>query len=78
MIFGWMSWPAVNAAYTELYCAFSDDLADKSGQWVIPWGRIGKIREDLVKSTLAKNEGGKGLGDQFHVWCEDQIREFET
>ncbi len=72
-----MSHSPVKGAYTELYCGFSDDLADKSGQWIIPWGRVGPIREDLALSTLSKEEGGNGLGEEFWDWCQRQIREFE-
>ena len=73
-----MSHSPVNGAYTELYCALSDDLADKSGQWVIPWGRMSNIREDLAASTLSTAEGGTGVGDEFWIWCSEQIRPFET
>ncbi|KAI8682115.1 N-acetyltransferase domain-containing protein [Fusarium keratoplasticum] len=58
--FGWMSWDPVYGAYTELFAGFSQDITpENSGCWVIPWGRIAPVRDDIRAS--AEN----GLGEKF-------------
>ncbi|KAJ4182293.1 short-chain alcohol dehydrogenase [Fusarium falciforme] len=69
--FGWMSWDPVYGAYTELFAGFSPDITpENSGCWVIPWGRIAPVREDIRAS--AEN----GLGEKFWDWCERETWEY--
>ncbi|KAH8892089.1 NAD(P)-binding protein [Thozetella sp. PMI_491] len=78
-VFGWISWDPVYGAYTELFAGFSDSitLAD-SGCWVIPWGRITPIRQDIHDAGMSDSEGVKGLGSKFWDWCEKQVEPFRA
>ncbi|CAM1510828.1 Fc.00g083410.m01.CDS01 [Cosmosporella sp. VM-42] len=74
MAFGWMSWPPINGAYTELYAGFSREITmESSGSWVIPWGRIHPVRPDIRHSATPLSEGGTGLGTRFWDWSEKQV-----
>ncbi|KAM0421123.1 hypothetical protein ACHAPT_011015 [Fusarium lateritium] len=70
-IFGWISWDPQYGAYSELFAGFSPEITpENSGCWVIPWGRISPIRDDIRES--AEN----GLGEKFWEWCERETWEF--
>lgn len=66
---------AIYGAYTELYAGLSPDVTlEKSGSYIIPWGRIrpneATPRQDLIKSGDSKEEGGLDYGNKFWAWCE--------
>ncbi|KAJ5942468.1 hypothetical protein N7516_002636 [Penicillium verrucosum] len=70
---------AIYGAYTELYAGLSPDVTlEKSGSYIIPWGRIrpneATPRQDLIKAGDTKEEGGSRLwqdyGNKFWAWCE--------
>ncbi|KAJ3533293.1 hypothetical protein NM208_g8049 [Fusarium decemcellulare] len=64
MIFGWLSWDPRYGAYTELFAGFSPDITlENSGCWVIPWGRISPVRQDIQDSA------SNGVGERFWAWC---------
>ncbi|CAM1505936.1 Fc.00g115730.m01.CDS01 [Cosmosporella sp. VM-42] len=70
-------YPSIMGAYTELYAGLSADITiDKSGSWVIPFGRIYPIRKDLVSATKTTAEGGNGTGTKFWEWTEDQVKDY--
>ncbi|KAI1820734.1 short-chain dehydrogenase [Xylaria intraflava] len=72
-----MAYPPVLGAHTELYAGFSPDITlEKTGSWVIPFGRIAKIRKDLMEATLSKEEGGNGNAAKFWDWTERQVKEY--
>ncbi|KAH7268892.1 hypothetical protein B0J15DRAFT_545736 [Fusarium solani] len=66
-----MSHPAVYGAYTELYAGWSKDITlEKTGAWVIPWGRFGQLRDDIEKGCE------NGVSAKFWAWCEAESKEF--
>lgn len=66
-----MSHPATYGAYTELYAGWSKDITlEKTGAWVIPWGRIGHLRDDIEKGCE------NGVSAKFWAWCEAESNEF--
>ncbi|KAI1437387.1 short-chain dehydrogenase [Xylaria sp. CBS 124048] len=69
--------PPVRGAYTELYAGFSTDITmEKTGCWVIPFGRTAEIRKDLREARLPKEEGGNGNAARFWKWTEDQVKPY--
>ncbi|TFA99041.1 hypothetical protein CCMA1212_009081 [Trichoderma ghanense] len=69
--------PPINGAYSELFCGLSPEAtADKSGSYVIPWGRFARIREDIENGTKSPKEGGSGLGKIWYDWCMEQVAPF--
>ncbi|RYP75977.1 hypothetical protein DL771_002049 [Monosporascus sp. 5C6A] len=69
--------PPVYGAYTELFAGLSPEVTlEKSGGWVVPWGRFDSIREDLVVSSRSKAEGGTGVAEEFWKWSEEQIKPY--
>ena len=70
-------YPAVNGAYTELWAALSPDLTpERSGAYVLPWGRIGGFRADIEAALKAPSEGGTGVAAKFVSWCEKQTEDY--
>ncbi|KAI1125037.1 short-chain dehydrogenase [Nemania abortiva] len=71
------TYPAVNGAYTELFAALSDEVnLENSGAWIIPWGRIGNIRWDLLEGSRPEEEGGTGFAQRFWKWSEEQTSRY--
>ncbi|KAK7397651.1 short-chain alcohol dehydrogenase [Neonectria punicea] len=70
-------YPPINGAYTELFAGLSPDISiEKTGTWVVPWGRFVPIRSDLQQGSLTEAEGGTGMAEKFWAWSEDQIKPF--
>lgn len=60
-------------AYTELYAGLAPDV--RSGDYVIPWGRKGKVPYHIVQST--QDEDGKAsVSKRFFEWCERQVQPY--
>ncbi|GFP52851.1 short-chain dehydrogenase/reductase [Trichoderma asperellum] len=71
--------PPINGAYSELFCGLSPEVtAEKSGSYVIPWGRIAKIREDIENGSRSIQEGGTGMAEKWYDWCFERIEPFMT
>ncbi|KAH7200768.1 hypothetical protein BKA60DRAFT_174654 [Fusarium oxysporum] len=69
--------PTIFGAYTELFAALSPEVTlEKSGWWIIPWGRFGSIRKDLEKAAKSHEEGSTGIAEQFWNWCEEQVKPY--
>lgn len=69
--------PAHYGGYTELYAACSPDLTTKdNGAFIIPWGRIGHLRSDMIKAEKSKEEGGTGESQRFWEWCEKENKAY--
>ncbi|KAI3339761.1 hypothetical protein F4824DRAFT_36535 [Ustulina deusta] len=67
----------INGAYTELFAGLSPDVTmEKSGAWIVPFGRFMRPRKDLKEATKTKAEGGSGIAKEFWEWNEEQIRPF--
>ncbi|KAK3361117.1 putative estradiol 17 beta-dehydrogenase [Lasiosphaeria ovina] len=70
-------YPPPMGAATELFAALSPDVTmEKSGSWVIPFGRFGNLRPDLLNATKLEDEGGTGGTAKFWEWTEEQIKEY--
>lgn len=60
-------------ALTELYAGFSDAIGtDNNGVYIIPWGRIGKIRQD-IEAGFHNRSTGKKLWDILEKETEDYV-----
>ncbi|KAF4612460.1 hypothetical protein G7Y89_g15617 [Cudoniella acicularis] len=69
--------PPVMGAYTELFAGLSPEVTiEKSGEWIVPWGRFMKIRKDLLEASKSEKEGGSGIAERFWEWNEEQIKDF--
>ncbi|KAI0412979.1 hypothetical protein F5X98DRAFT_353387 [Xylaria grammica] len=67
----------INGAYTELFAGLSPDVTmEKSGGWIVPFGRFMHPRKDLKEATKTKEEGGSGIAQEFWEWNEQQVRPF--
>ncbi|KAI1413036.1 short-chain dehydrogenase [Hypoxylon sp. FL1857] len=70
-------YPAINGAYTELFAGLSSEVTpEKSGSWVVPWGRFGDIRKDLIQGSRPQSEGGSGIAEKFWEWTEEQVKPY--
>ncbi|UQC87177.1 uncharacterized protein CLUP02_12679 [Colletotrichum lupini] len=60
-----------HGAYSELFAACSLDVSvEKSGSYIIPWGRFGCIPGDIAEGMKPPSSGEKSLGTKFWYWCE--------
>ncbi|KAH8812967.1 short-chain dehydrogenase [Xylogone sp. PMI_703] len=67
----------VYGAYTEMFAGLSPDItADVNGCYVIPWGRIAKLKANLEEATRSKEEGGTGAASRFYYWCEAEVARY--
>ena len=70
----------MKGAYTELFAGLSPDVnletAKDLGTWIIPFGRLSRIREDLAIACEAAVEKDEGHVVEFFTWCEEQLKEF--
>ncbi|PMD26405.1 short-chain dehydrogenase [Hyaloscypha hepaticicola] len=70
-------YPPIYGAYTLLFAGLSEEVTvEKSGDWVVPWGRFMSIRGDLVLASKSVTEGGTGIARAFWEWSEEQIRSY--
>ncbi|EOO01358.1 putative short-chain dehydrogenase protein [Phaeoacremonium minimum UCRPA7] len=76
-IAGLVVYPVVNGAYTELFAGLSPEITmEKTGSWIIPFGRFYPLRPDLEKATKLEAEGGTGGNYKFWEWNEDQVKSY--
>ncbi|KAF1919293.1 short-chain dehydrogenase [Ampelomyces quisqualis] len=67
-LLGFMLYPPVNGAYTELFAGLSPEVATaKKGTWVVHFGRIMPLRKDLADG---------GHGKEFWEWSEKQVERY--
>ena len=72
-----LQYAPIYGAYTELYGGLSSDISiDETGAWLMPWGRIGRLRHDIELAGKTEEEGGSGIAEDFWVWSEKQVREY--
>ncbi|KAH9983740.1 hypothetical protein F4779DRAFT_612442 [Xylariaceae sp. FL0662B] len=69
--------PPVLGAYTELFAGLSPDVTtERSGEYVIPWGRFQQPRKDLVAGSRSTEEGGTAVAERFWHWSEVQVKSY--
>jgi retinol dehydrogenase-12 len=72
-----MLYTPIHGAYTELFAGLSPTVTpEQNGAWVIPWGRFGVPRKDLVLAAKEESEGGLGTAKKFWEWSEEQVKEY--
>jgi len=72
-----ISYNAIYGAYTELAGGFSPEVTlENNGAWIIPWGRVGNLRQDILDGARSKEEGGTGNAEAFWNWSEEQVRPY--
>ncbi|KAI1109634.1 short-chain dehydrogenase [Nemania sp. NC0429] len=66
------------AALTQLYAGLSEEITlEKSGSYIIPWGRVStQLRDDLVDATKLPSEGGSGRAKEFWDFCADKTSDY--
>lgn len=68
---------AIQGAYTELFAGLSPDLNLETlkdmDTWVIPFGRLGKVRPDLVSACRTAVDEQSGNVVEFFAWCDEQL-----
>ncbi|CAI7609154.1 hypothetical protein N7533_000553 [Penicillium manginii] len=58
----------INGAYTELFAGISDKITEENnGGWVSPFGKLEKVRKDLVEPAL---------GEKFWDWTLEQVKPY--
>ncbi|OQE44841.1 hypothetical protein PENCOP_c002G05341 [Penicillium coprophilum] len=58
----------INGAYTELFAGLSDTITEEdNGAWVSPFGKLEKVRKDLVDPQL---------GEEFWNWSLEQVKPY--
>ena len=70
-----MHYHPVKGAYTQLFAGLSPDLV-KPGSYVLPWGRVGPICDDLQMAARPESVGGGDLTREFWDWSEKQVERF--
>ncbi|KAJ9610836.1 short-chain alcohol dehydrogenase [Cladophialophora chaetospira] len=67
-------YPVIYGAYTEIYSGLAPELTlqKDQGGYIIPWGREGSVRPDLIDE--AKKESGQA--SRLFEWCERVTKEF--
>ncbi|KAI1442349.1 short-chain dehydrogenase [Annulohypoxylon stygium] len=70
-------YPVINGAYTELFAGLSSEVTlERSGDWVVPWGRFADIRKDILQGSKPLSEGGTGIAQKFWDWNEEQVKPY--
>lgn len=73
-----MTYPPVNGAYTELFAGLSPEgAALEQSEWIIPFGRVGNLRKDLVETVKEQGNGPvSGRAAEFWEWTEEQVKAY--
>lgn len=66
-----MSHPPRFGALTELYAGLSEDVAERNGCFVVPFGHVGGTLSKVEEGILQRNSGTK-------LWdlCNEKVRDF--
>lgn len=69
--------PPIYGAYSELYASLSPELKEKhNGGYILAWGRVADMQEDVAKGLKSKSEGGTGAAKIFLEYCDRETRAF--
>ncbi|KAJ3549262.1 hypothetical protein NM208_g590 [Fusarium decemcellulare] len=67
----------IYGAYTEVFAGLSPGVtAEDSGRYIMPWGRFGLVKDDLVAAMKSRVEGGTGGAERFWEFCEEATKPF--
>ncbi|KAI9733058.1 MAG: hypothetical protein M1834_003603 [Cirrosporium novae-zelandiae] len=66
------NYDVVYGAYTELYAGLSEDISqENNGAYLIPWGRVGAARPDIMEGFEKR-----GTGKRLWEYCEKEVQHF--
>lgn len=64
-----MLYDASYGGLTELFGGLSPEITPQhNGTYIIPWGRFGTVRKDIVDADTGR----------FWQWCEDQVQKYDV
>ncbi|KAM5346104.1 hypothetical protein ACJ41O_009109 [Fusarium nematophilum] len=67
----------IYGAYTEIFAGLSPKVTvEDSGRYIMPWGRFGLVKDDLVAAMKSKAEGGTGGAERFWEFCDEATKPF--
>ncbi|KAJ4288087.1 short-chain alcohol dehydrogenase [Kalmusia sp. IMI 367209] len=70
-------YPVKFGAYTELFAGWSPEITkEKSGCYVLPWGRIGGYNSGLEKAVKRVEDGGEGKAEKLWEVCWEICRPY--
>jgi len=61
-------YPASNGALTQLWGGLMPETIQHNGQFLIPWARVGRTREEAYDPEI---------GDRLWKWLQEQVTKFE-
>ncbi|KAH6895400.1 hypothetical protein B0T10DRAFT_545094 [Thelonectria olida] len=68
----------IKGAYTELFAGLSPDINAEAlhelDAWVIPFGRVAKMRPDLAGACKEAVDDQSGHVVDFYSWCDEQLK----
>lgn len=74
---GLMCHPTIFGAYTEIFAATSPEVTiEKTGAYIIPWGRFGVMGSEVTKAIKDPKEGGNGNMRRFWDWSTEQVKPY--
>ncbi|KAF1349820.1 hypothetical protein BDV97DRAFT_389916 [Delphinella strobiligena] len=78
LFLSWMMYPTTNGAYTELWAGWSMEAGkeENNARYIWPWGRFGKIREDINVALKGVPDGGTGKAAKLWEWCERETKPY--
>jgi retinol dehydrogenase-12 len=69
--------PAVYAAYSELYAAYSPDVKpEQNGGHLMAWGRPADMPPYIAEGFKSESEGGTGVAEKFFEYSNREIKEY--
>ncbi|KAM0811308.1 hypothetical protein AB5N19_11664 [Seiridium cardinale] len=72
-----VAYPPIYGAYTELFAGISEQVSlEKTGSWIVPWGRFSEMRDDVALGSKPESEGGLGVAQKFWQWSEEQVKSY--
>jgi len=77
LVVAFLAYDPIYGAYTELFAGLSPDItAANNGAFVIPWGRLGPVRTDIVPGLRTQSEGGNGTAAKFWEYCDTETKKY--
>lgn len=77
-VFYYLCYEAVDGAYSNLWAGLSPEITlEDNGRYVMPFGRWHPgQREDLVRATVRKEDGGSGNAREVWEWCDKMTKQY--